>query len=310
MQGHRRRWPCALLLAGFVASLPAQAETAEVEAVRYRSEWRRFGTADYVGTGALGLAILTNELVKSGPEGADWTSPVPYVDRPVRDALVASSRESRTQSAIVSNWLWYASVAYPVVDVVGTPLARGGDPLPVWQMTMMNVQAFATVTLLVRVPQKWVGRTRPTVIGCDRDPEYSSQCDEPVRFVSFPGGHYAVSMAGAGLSCAHHVHGELYGGALADALACGGALGAATMVGYLRLRADEHWLSDQLVGGVMGIVSGYALPTLLYYRPFWRDRADPPRKGADFRGGDLQWTLAPNLTPDSLSVSLVLFDGG
>jgi membrane-associated phospholipid phosphatase len=274
---------------------------------RYRPEWRKFSAADYVGLGVMGAGLVTLELGWSDQTDPEWTGAVPYIDRPTRDALVASSREGRANAEKYSNWLWYSSVAYPVLDVVVTPLARGGNHVPVWQMTMINAQAFATIALLVRMPQKWIGRERPVAIGCEQDPDYMGQCQEPIRFVSFPGGHFAVSMTGAGLTCAHHLHGELYGGGAPDALACGGALATAAAVGYLRMRSDDHWLSDQLVGGTLGIFSGYALPVLLYYRPFWWDAPQPaPRDDAP--SGNLGWTLLPDVSQQSLGLSLLVFE--
>ncbi len=34
----------------------------------------------------------------------------------------------------------------------------------------------------------------------------------------------------------------------------------------MRIMADNHWASDVLVGHLMGYLSGYLLPTLLYYK--------------------------------------------
>ncbi len=293
-----------MLVGAALVHAPARADGG-AEGFVYRTEWRKFGPVDYAATSVVLAAVVTLELTQPGPTEPVWTSPAPYIDEPMRNALAAPTRDSRTQAANISNWFWYASIAYPVVDVVATPKLRGATFLPTWQMTMMNVQALATAAMLVRIPQKWVGRTRPTVLGCERDIEYSSQCDDSIRFVSFPGGHYAAAMTGAGLTCAHHLHGELYGGGAADALVCGCALTVATVGGYLRLRADEHWLSDQLVGGTLGIFSGYVLPTVLYYRPFWRDSSEQRDEREASPGRDLHWTVAPSLTPNALGLSLL-----
>ena len=67
-------------------------------------------------------------------------------------------------------------------------------------------------------------------------------------------------------------------------------------------------MSDQLIGGAAGLFAGYGLPTLLYYRPFWRD-APKPMKAAAPSTDNLRWTIIPNLTPDALGLSLLLFEG-
>jgi membrane-associated phospholipid phosphatase len=36
----------------------------------------------------------------------------------------------------------------------------------------------------------------------------------------------------------------------------------------LRIASDNHWASDVLVGDLMGYLSGYLMPTLLYYKQF------------------------------------------
>ena len=40
------------------------------------------------------------------------------------------------------------------------------------------------------------------------------------------------------------------------------------MTGVMRMMADQHYLSDTLVGFAVGFGIGYGLPTLLHYR--WR----------------------------------------
>ncbi len=298
-------WASAVLLGVTLVCIPARADW-NYDIYHYRPEWRRFGAADYIATAVLVGSLVTLELTQSEPTHPTWTRPTQPLDLPVRIAIVASSRDARERATLYSDWLWHGLAIYPFVDVALTPLVRGADPVPIWQMTMMNVQAFATAGLLVRMPQKWIGRSRPTVLGCEQDPEYSSQCNDTIRFASFPGGHFSAAATGAGLICAHHLHGRLYGGS-ADAIACGSTVGAAALAGYLRLYADEHWLSDQLVGGAIGVFSGYALPTLLYYRPFWRTSSKPAQTVSS-RPGILDWTIAPQITPDTLGLSLMLFE--
>jgi membrane-associated phospholipid phosphatase len=294
----------AVLFGSALVCTPARALETD-ETYVYRPEWRKFAAVDYVVTGAMITALATIEFTQSEPSHPIWTSPLPG-ELALRNAVVASSRDARERAALYSDWMWHSLVVYPFVDVFFTPLNRGGRLTPVWQMTMMNVQAFATAGLLVRMPQKWLGRTRPTVLGCEEDPDYAGQCKSTIRFVSFPGGHLAAAATGAGLTCAHHLHGKLYGGS-GDVIACGTTLGAAAMVGYLRLYADEHWLSDQIVAASMGLFSGYVLPTVLYYHPFWR-ASSKPTKGAAPRAGALNWTITPQLTPDTLGLSLLLFE--
>src|SRR5690606_15741661 len=121
----------------------------------------------------------------------------------------------------------------------------------------------AVASLVTRIPHKLPGRKRPNAVGCESDPDYDEQCGEPAQNQSFFGGHTALSMTGAGLACAHHMHADLYGGGVADSVACGGAITIASAVMFMRQRADRHWMTDNLVGAAVGLSVGYGLPTLL-----------------------------------------------
>lgn len=296
------RWALACSLALVVCSETPGAAADDARRYPYQPTFRRFGAWDYVGTAAISGAYYAVELTQRGPRGADWTSPLP-LDRPFRDWVVAESKTARESADTWSDHFWYASVAYPVLDALVVPTIRSRGVGISAQMTLMNFQSFMLVSLLIRMPHKWIGRLRPDSIGCQSDPSYNDHCGNDGVYVSFPGGHVAVSMTGAGLSCAHHLHAGLYGSDWADGTACGAALAAASMVGYFRMRADKHWLSDQLVGAMTGLFSGYVVPTLLYYHPFWRSSAAAPPSGSAERA---HWSVLPWLAPDTVGGAFVL----
>jgi membrane-associated phospholipid phosphatase len=158
-------------------------------------------------------------------------------------------------------------------------------------------------SLLVRIPHKLVGRTRPLDEGCREDPDYSEQCKTPARFVSFMGGHFAISATAAGLVCAHHAFGELYGSITADAVACATAIAATSAVGVTRMQSDKHWLSDQVPAAAIGFGAGFLLPALVYYRGVPRreaKRSPRPNSAAD------SVLVFPFVSADTLGVKLVL----
>lgn len=261
---------------------------AEEHAVRTEPELRHFNLYDYAGTAAIAAAYYTVELTQHNARSPVWKGPVLF-DRAARNWLLADSHRARDAAVRGADVLWYASTAYPVLDALVTPNVRGRELAVSWNMTMMNFQSFMLTSLLIRMPHKWLGRTRPDSIGCATDDQYSVHCGHEGMFASFPGGHVAVSMTGAGLSCAHHLHGKLYESAVADGVACGAALTAATGVGWLRMRSDSHWLSDQLIGTALGLFSGYGVPTLLYYHPFWRHEPTGASRVSRARVSVLPW---------------------
>jgi membrane-associated phospholipid phosphatase len=232
--------------------------------------WRRFAVQDYVVTGLFGAAALTVELALELPEETDWTEPFPVIDEPFRDWLVLSTREGRERADKLSDYFWYSAAAYPVIDSFVAPLVRGAPFDMVWQLEMMNLEAYLLSTVLTRLPHRVLGRARPNIIGCKDDPEYDEQCGSRGQLASFPGGHTSIAMTGAGLACAHHIHADLYGNETADAIACGTVTAAASMVPFFRQQADRHWISDNIAGILIGFPIGYGIPTLFYYHPFWR----------------------------------------
>ena len=283
----------ALLLS--FAPAPVSAERA-----KSRDDFRRFGVWDYVATGALLSGYFALEFGFDTPRGADWKGPLPVFDQPARDLFVLDSRSARRQADVHSDMAWYPSIAYPVAAAVIIPPLTGRGLDPAWQMTMMNIQVFAAASIAIRVPHKFVGRMRPNYQGCREDPSYSPQCGTRAQVLSFYGGHSGISMAGAGLACAHHLHGQLFNDEVADALACGGAFALGFSVGIFRMQADKHWLSDVLLGDAVGFGIGYGLPTLFYYRPFWRQRRGGYKDGSC--GADLY--LLPLATRDTLGLAV------
>lgn len=295
----------ALFVGACVSTRTAAADDANP--YPYQPTFRRFGLWDYVGTAAVSGAYYAVELTQKGPRGADWTGTLP-LDRQFHEWLAADTRSGRDAADKWSDHFWYASVAYPILDALVTPTIRSRGVEVSAHMTLMNFQSFMFTSLLIRMPHKWIGRLRPDASGCESDPNYTNHCGNDGLYVSFPGGHVAVSMTGAGLSCAHHVHAQLYGSDWADGAACGAALGAASLVGYFRMRADKHWLSDQLTGTAIGLFSGYLVPTLLYYHPFWRSWGNPPRVSTAASSTSTRWSVMPLLSPETLGAAFIVVD--
>jgi membrane-associated phospholipid phosphatase len=290
-------------LVGSVLTAVTSGARAEEFEYRYVPEWRRFGLVDYAVTAGIVAGYAAFELSTETGGSATWTTPLP-LDRSARRLLVASTRRERERFDRISDILWYGLVAYSVADAAVVPLVRGWNLDASLQLTMMNVQAYAVASLLVRVPHKLLGRTRPLVEGCREDPLYAAQCDSPGRFLSFPGGHSTISTTAAGLICAHHLFGELYGNVTADAVSCVTAVLATSVVGVARMRSDKHWLSDQLPGMAVGFSAGFALPAIAYYR-------GTPRRTAKERAASRALSTAsvlvlPSWSPETLGLTLIL----
>ena len=73
------------------------------------------------------------------------------------------------------------------------------------------------------------------------------------------------------------------------------------MTGGLRVASDNHWASDVVIGHLTGYVSGYLLPTLLYYKEFRitpRDDHPPSEPTAP------SFAVLPLVGPDSVQLTL------
>jgi membrane-associated phospholipid phosphatase len=110
-----------------------------------------------------------------------------------------------------------------------------------------------------------VGRVRPANYDCLV--QGGRNClDGPETTRSFPSGHFSETSTAAALICTQHLTTQLYGPPW-DALTCGSAIAADGAVGVLRLVADDHWATDLVGAGAIGLVFGWGIPTLVQMRP-------------------------------------------
>jgi hypothetical protein len=245
---------------------------------------------------------FTFEYAVTNVPDRGWTGGILFDDA-VRDALRGRSFSTRRSVSDISDKFWNVTQYYPVlIDGLLVPLAFDRLNVDVaWQMTMLNWQAQSLSFLLTRLAHRTVGRQRPEVLECDKDPAYTGACspDAAGRTASFFSGHASMSFAGAGLTCAHHRALPLYGGNVADAAICGLSITSAATVGIMRLVADAHWTTDVLFGAAVGGAVGYGLPTLLHYGSSTEDNAS--------LGGVLprNVALAPLATPTVTGIAVM-----
>jgi membrane-associated phospholipid phosphatase len=234
--------------------------------LHWHDHWQKVGLREYLTIPLLGATYLG---VKSWPaaEAARWDSPILF-DGGARRLLRLHSASGRKTAETVSNILFYAEVIHSVV-IDPLLVARGlhQSPSVAWQMSVINAQAYALTLVLNETTKRLGSRKRPFVDACDRDPTGAS-CASGSRYSSFYSGHAAVTATGAGLICAHHTQLTLYQSNVLDTGTCITAIAGTAVTGAMRIMADNHWASDVLVGHLMGYLSGYLLPTLLYYEEF------------------------------------------
>ena len=272
-----RRW--AWLLAIAALAVPGRAAADEL---RWRDEWGVVSQQEYgvaLTFGALTLLIHTMPVKE-----VDWGTV--EADERTRNWLRFESPTARAVSRTASDLLFYSLMAYPVVvDSLLVTLPRNDHVA--WQMLVLDLETLAVAGLVAVTLEHIMGRQRPYVRECVGGPSEASRGDctasgPKESYKSFPSGHALMAFASAGLICANHVRLPLYGGGAPDRIACGAAMGLATVQSALRITGDRHYLSDVLLGAALGSAIGYGLPTVLHYGKSDDDEGAPavPAPGA------------------------------
>ncbi|MGZ5969839.1 MAG: phosphatase PAP2 family protein, partial [Polyangiales bacterium] len=230
----------------------------------WNEQWTRFRVVEYIATPIVGGIAIYRLLWASPPDHPKWTGPILF-DKAVRDSLRAGSDTSLQTARKWGDILTVAAILHvTVVDSVIIPLADHGNIDLAWQMTTMNLEAFAASGLVVGILFDVVARARPSYDECQAGTSTDPLCNTG-KFASFPGGHTASAFTAAGLECVHHVNLPLYGGGAPDIASCVASLGVATTAGIMRIVGDRHFASDIIIGSMIGFGFGYGLPALLHY---------------------------------------------
>jgi membrane-associated phospholipid phosphatase len=177
-----------------------------------------------------------------------------------------------TQRALAWPDLALADTLSSVGAFVLVPLAAGGleilaaarentSPGDVGTDMLLIAEAGVIAADVNQLTKLLVGRERPFAHA--RTPEEKKLTPAaPDDDLSFFSGHTSEAFA---LAAASGTVGELRGYRLAPlAWGVGGAFAAAS--GYLRIAADRHWLTDVLVGAVIGVGIGVGIPCIFHPR--------------------------------------------
>jgi hypothetical protein len=262
----------ALLLCLLVTLAPARAR-ADGSRVEWNPAWPKFRWSEAGVT--LGFGLLAGAAAfLYPPPPARWEGPLPF-DTAARNLVRLHDVDARRSVAHASDLIYKGLLLYPmVVDVGIVTVAVHQKPEVALQLFLIDLETYA-VTGAIALSAEKLGRVRPMGKECEKDPGYDSKCGDDRLNLSLLSGHTLMAFASAGLICVHHQHLPLYGGGLADPIACATGLAAASAAGIMRLNSDNHYLSDVLAGAGIGFVGGYVLPSLLH---FGFGQSDHPKK--------------------------------
>lgn len=257
-------FPPLLALTLLAQSAPARAD-AQVEPSPIEWRYRRSQPWEYAATAvALGTGFYLRFV--AAPRDANWRGGILFDDA-LREQVAVKSPSNRLLVTKFTDAMFYGAMTYRFVDSILVPGLGWGNWDTALQMVSVDLESFGFVALTLWGTQALLARQRPYVSRCgEAGIAAAEDCrpDQAETNRSFYAGHPAVGMTAATLTCVHHSHLPLYGGA-GDTLACGVMLGAAVMNGFGRVVAEKHYPSDLIVGFGVGAFAGWALPELLHY---------------------------------------------
>ena len=256
----------AALVAAALVFAPRSAAAQSTEELVWSDDWRRIHPSAYVVAGvAIGATIMFDHLIQFSPEPI-LTGPSLF-DGPARSALRAPAEEARDAADVTSDILLIALGSWAGVDsLLVAGLGYGSSDLA-WQLTSIALEAIAADYVIRRWVKALVDRERPFAPECTAEDRASGarECSRRGRSRSFYSAHTSAAFSAAGVLCLSHAYLPLYGSDAADAFACGTAMVMASAIGILRVVADRHWMTDVVVGALIGLGTGLLLPWALHY---------------------------------------------
>jgi membrane-associated phospholipid phosphatase len=273
---------------------PPSAFNPRAMKVRWDESWPKFRLGEYITTGLAGALVFAARAIPSQPD--NWRD-VSAFDAKARSAIRLGTPGARNTADDASDLVLALMVNQLVIDA--TLVAWWGHDRPSvgYEMMLIDLEALAVTGSLQALVSTAVSRWRPyrdSCVGPKEDQPYD--CQSNSQYTSFWSGHTSGAFTVAGLMCMHHAHLPLYGGGMREVLTCAGSFAAAATVGYLRMAADQHFLTDVLVGAAIGTMSGLGIPWLLHYRG-----GAKPRAASQARASQVSLRVLP--TPMGLAAS-------
>lgn len=226
--------------------------------------WKRsrFGTADYVLTGAGAVLTLASAIIK--PLSSHNLGGGILFDDSVRNAIRPSSTEARYAFRDASDVGLSTTVVAPFfIDALASAWWWHGSRDVAEQMALRGLETMAVIGGLQGVTNTLVSRERPYGQNCDTPdlPSNAIDCTSNSHYRSFFSGHSSFSFTAAALVCFDHFEYDLFGGPW-DGVMCATAYGFAATTATFRVVADVHYASDVIAGAMMGTIVGYGVPLL------------------------------------------------
>jgi membrane-associated phospholipid phosphatase len=233
--------------------LTAQQRTTTHQKV-YKTSWTDGAiSAAGIGISYWGLTIM-NQKEPLSQEYLDWirdNQQAAIANIPAFDRWSAGYYSGRAST--LSDLPFYGSFAMPLVLAAATPDTRQDF----WQIGLLYLETMSIAGSVYTQVIGNVDRNRPLVYNAD--PDNDSREDRKAQNSFFAGHTFATASASF---FAAKVFNDYYPNSRAKPFVWAGAALMPATVGYLRLKAGKHFLSDNLLGYGLGAGIGFLVPQL------------------------------------------------
>jgi membrane-associated phospholipid phosphatase len=190
------------------------------------------------------------------------------MDRDASRALRATDAPTRRAADTVSWVVVGGLMAAPVAVAASATLERAAPVTAAGEALIALAIPYASTALLGFAAKYAFARERPYATRegllrrCARGDERGCDWD---RNGSFPSLHSALGFAAAGALCVQTLRFGSQGAG--DAIGCGLATMSATVGATLRMVADKHYVTDVIVGSLLGLGISTALSWAVHFAP-------------------------------------------
>ena len=251
-----RRQLVAAVTVALVCATAAIGSTAHAEETDLRYDWRVDGAVTAAAFAFWGGTQLFESRLAA--TNCRWCNPG-SVDASVQSALRWNDSSAAN---LASNLGAYVLVPLTTLGLLSLDAQREGRLAELPGDGLVIAEAVALNGALTQIVKFAVGRERPFVnaLPADQKPLTARPADNNVSFYSSHTS-FAFSLAVSTGTVASMRHSRW-----APAIWAAGLVSAAA-VGYLRIAADQHYLTDVLVGAAAGSAIGFAVPYGFHREP-------------------------------------------
>lgn len=191
-----------------------------------------------------------------------------------------------SQAADDASYLpFYASFAYPVIGLLNKNTSRKAG-----QVMVLYLETMAITGALFTMSAGYINRPRPLVYGTEAtggasDGKRKSKNSQR----SFFAGHTAATAAASFFAA--KVFADFNPDSKLKPYVWGAAALTASSVGYMRLKAGQHFLSDNIIGFGVGMAAGILVPHFHKKKNMVEGLSVQPLMGQDFSGMAMTYRL-------------------